>query len=376
MARQKKPNSAPAIIDADQLDLVIQALRSDGYQVYGPRVRDNAIVYDNISSAGELPAGWIDHQERGRYRLEKTETETLFSYVVGPHSWKKFLQPPVQKLWEAHREGHQFEVVPGQEKPEKRAFIGVRSCELHAIAIQDKVLLGGPFVDPIYQVRRKHLFIIAVNCVRAGGNCFCSSMGTGPQVSAGYDLALTELHNSAGHVFLIEAGSQAGAKLLEGIACREATPAEVDAARAAVQQAADKMGRTLDTNDLQAVIYRNFDSPHWDSVAERCLSCGNCTLVCPTCFCVNIEDGSDLTGKTAERWRKADSCFSVDFSYIHGGSLRASGLSRYRQWMTHKLAAWFDQFNTPGCVGCGRCITWCPVGIDITEEARALRAQG
>ena len=107
---------------------------------------------------------------------------------------------------------------------------------------------------------------------------------------------------------------------------------------------------------------------------QRCLTCGNCTMVCPTCFCTTTEDVTDLTGDHAERWRHWDSCFDLDFSYLHGGPCAPRARSRYRQWLTHKLGTWHDQFGSSGCVGCGRCIVWCPVGIDITEEAHALRA--
>jgi sulfhydrogenase subunit beta (sulfur reductase) len=133
------------------------------------------------------------------------------------------------------------------------------------------------------------------------------------------------------------------------------------------------MGRTLDTADIKALLYRNYEHPRWDNAAARCLTCGNCTMVCPTCFCTTVEDVTDLKGEHAERWQKWDSCFTMDFSYIHGGIIRSSPKARYRQWMTHKLATWIDQFGTSGCVGCGRCITWCPVAIDITEEVRAIR---
>jgi len=145
------------------------------------------------------------------------------------------------------------------------------------------------------------------------------------------------------------------------------------AAQQAVDRAAGQMGRTMDTAGIKELLYRSYDHPRWDDVAKRCLTCANCTMVCPTCFCSTVEDTSDLKGEHAERWRKWDSCFTMDFSYIHGGSVRSTPRARYRQWMTHKLATWIDQFGTSGCVGCGRCITWCPVGIDITEEVRAIR---
>ena len=138
--------------------------------------------------------------------------------------------------------------------------------------------------------------------------------------------------------------------------------------------AAERMGRSLDPTDLRGLLARNLEHPRWDDVATRCLSCTNCTLVCPTCFCSSVEDVTDLAGEGAERNRVWDSCFSVDHSYIHGGSIRPSGRSRYRQWLTHKFGTWHDQFGTSGCVGCGRCITWCPVAIDVTEELAAIRA--
>jgi Fe-S-cluster-containing hydrogenase component 2 len=130
----------------------------------------------------------------------------------------------------------------------------------------------------------------------------------------------------------------------------------------------------MDTSGIKELLYRNPEHPRWDDVAERCLACTNCTLVCPTCFCGSVEDVTDLVGETAERWRRWDSCFTLDHSFLHGGSVRSSTRARYRQWLTHKLASWIDQFGTSGCIGCGRCITWCPVGIDITEEVAAIRA--
>jgi ferredoxin len=199
-------------------------------------------------------------------------------------------------------------------------------------------------------------------------------MDTGPRATARYDLALTELLDEAGHRFLVEVGSDRGAEVLAEIAHRAAEPEECAEADATVERTAASMGRTLDTTDIRDLLQANAEHPRWDDVADRCLSCGNCTLVCPTCFCSTVEDRTDLAGQEAERTRLWDSCFTLDHSYIHGGAVRRSGRSRYRQWMTHKLSSWIDQFGTSGCVGCGRCITWCPVAIDITEETAAIRA--
>jgi len=368
------PNTAGHyILDSQNLDLLLRALMERGYQVIGPTVCDGAIVYKPLTSTQELPAGWTDQQQGGRYRLRPRNDGALFGYVVGPTSWKKFLYPPLRRLWQVERKAKGFRLLPEETSAPKYAFLGVRACELHAIAIQDQVFLQGQFVDPDYKSRRDGLFVVAVNCTEAGGNCFCASMNTGPKATSGYDLALTEMLQDGRHRFLVEVGSERGAEVLAQIPFEDATDADRQAAADSIADAAAHMGRTLDTQGIKELLYRNCESPQWDSVAARCLSCANCTLVCPTCFCATVEDTTDLSGSNAERWRRWDSCFTVDFSYIHGGSVRATPRSRYRQWLTHKLAAWIDQFGTSGCVGCGRCITWCPVGIDITAEVRALR---
>ena len=360
-------------LERDAFDALLEALQRRGFQLVGPTVRDGAIAYDLLHSAADLPIGWTDEQDGGTYRLRRRDDEALFGYAVGPHSWKQFLHPPRVRLWRARRNGNGFEIVDEPPQAPRYAFIGVRACELHAIAIQDRVFTQGGHVDPTYAARRTNVFIVAVQCGQAGGTCFCASMGTGPRVSSGFDLALTEVLTPERHYFVVEVGSERGAGVLAELPHREATPEEQQAAEAVVTQTAAQMGRTLDTTELQALLYRNYEHPRWDEVAGRCLTCGNCTMVCPTCFCTTVEDVTDLTGREAERWRRWDSCFTMDFSYIHGGTIRASTKARYRQWMTHKLATWIDQFGTLGCVGCGRCITWCPVGIDITEEVRAIR---
>lgn len=362
-----------AVISRDALQALITALAAD-YLVLGPTVRDGAIVYEEISDLSQLSAGWKDKQDAGKYRLERREDNAIFGFAVGPHSWKRFLHPPVETLWTGRRDNDGFSIEPAAAEPRNFAFIGVRSCELHAIAIQDKVFIGGPYADAGYRARRQDAFIVAVNCAEAGGTCFCASMETGPEAKNGFDLVLTELLGEARHDFLVEVGSDAGAALLGRLPHRSASDADVAAKVAIIAQTRARMGRALETDGIKELLQSSPNHQRWDDVAARCLTCGNCTMVCPTCFCTTVEDHSDLTGNTAERVRKWDSCFTLDFSYIHGGSVRETGRSRYRQWITHKLASWIDQFGTSGCVGCGRCITWCPVGIDITEEAAAIRA--
>ncbi len=367
MASEKKT------LTVRQLEELIPALQRRGYQVVGPVVRDGAIVYDAIEKLTDLPAGWTDEQSAGRYRLQRRNDQALFGYVVGPHSWKKYLHPAEVRLFAAEKQGGTLRILDNTPPPPPRAFLGVRACELAAIAVQDRVLQGDRYRDPIYSARREAIFIVAVNCTQAASTCFCTSMKTGPHVERGFDLALTELVGPEKHQFVIEAGSEAGIEVLGELESVTASVELCAEAEAAVAGAAAQIERRMDTTNIRDLLYQNFEHPRWDNVAQRCLTCANCTMVCPTCFCTTVEDVSDLTGSHAERWRKWDSCFSQSFSYIHGGSVRSSTKARYRQWMTHKLGSWIDQFGSSGCVGCGRCITWCPVGIDITEEVRALR---
>ncbi|HEY6926387.1 MAG TPA: 4Fe-4S dicluster domain-containing protein [Steroidobacteraceae bacterium] len=363
----------PTALTESGLDALLQELKHRGYRVVGPMARDGAIVYDDLNGVSDLPRGWTDDQDGGHYRLVRRDDDALFGYAVGPHSWKKFLHPPLLRLWRAKRTADEIQVTPDSVPQGPFAFIGVRACELHAIAIQDRVFVGGAHVDPHYRSRRDGAFIVAVNCSHAGGTCFCVSMNSGPKVESGFDLALTEVIRNGDHLFIAEAGSDTGRSVLAALPHREARPEEVTAAEAVVARTAASMGRQMPANDVKDLLLRNPEHPRWNDVADRCLTCGNCTMVCPTCFCTSVEDTSDLAGGEISRSRRWDSCFTTDFSYIHGGSVRATSRSRYRQWMTHKLATWFEQFGSSGCVGCGRCITWCPVGIDITEEVRAIR---
>lgn len=362
-------------IDPTGLAQLFTVLQSKGYTLVGPTLEAGAIGYDVLESIADLPAGWTDRQEAGTYRLERRTDEALFGYTVGPHSWKKYLFPPEQQLWKGQKQADgSFTIEEGADAPPTYAFIGVRACELHAIQIQDKVFLGDTHQDSVYAARRKDNFIVAVNCAQAAPTCFCTSMHTGPKVDGGSDLVLTEIIDEDQHYFVVEVHSEKGRAIMQEVPGRPGQEEDRQAAQARTDQAIAEMGRTLDTTDIQDLLYRNYDNPRWQELESRCLTCGNCTMACPTCFCSKVEDVTDLTGDHAERWRSWDSCFTLDFSYLHGGgSVRASTSSRYRHWLTHKLGTWLDQFGSSGCVGCGRCITWCPVGIDLTEEIQALR---
>jgi ferredoxin len=362
------------VIERDALRGLVSALKDQGYTVVGPTVRDGAIVLDQLSSSEDLPHGWTDVQSAGSYAIERRSDERVFGYVLGPHSWKRFLYPPRVRLFAAKKAGKGFEVLPQDSSPSPRyAFIGIRPCELAAVQVQDRVFLEGAYADAHYAALRSDALFIGVNCTEPGGTCFCTSMETGPRARGGYDLCLTEVCGDGKHYFLVEVGGDRGQAVLEKVQHRPAEQEEADHAAQMLEAASRAMGRTMDMRNSRELLSDNFEHPRWDDIARRCMACANCTLVCPTCFCNTVEEVTDLSGEHAERWRRWDSCFTGDFTKIAGGNIRMTTRTRYRQWMTHKLANWIDQFGTPGCVGCGRCITWCPVGIDITAEMAAIR---
>jgi sulfhydrogenase subunit beta (sulfur reductase) len=375
---------APRTLDTAGLQALIDALTARGYTVIGPTVSGGAIVNAPIRTIDDLPRGWGDEQESAHYRLRRRDDDALFGFAAGAQSAKPVFFPTDELMWRGRRTREAFSTEPlnggNTAEPAEHgpyALLGVRSCDLHAIAIHDRVLAGRIQADAHYIARREGAFIVSVSCADPGGTCFCVSMGTGPRPEGGsharFDLSLTELLVGGVHRFVVEVGSARGAEVLADISSAPAQIDDLAAADEVAASAAGRMGRTLDTDGLKELLYANVESPRWDEVASRCLACTNCTMVCPTCFCTTVNDVSDLTGDVAERHRVWDSCFDADFSYIHGGTVRDSTKSRYRQWMTHKLGSWIDQFGTSGCVGCGRCVTWCPAAIDITAEAAALR---
>lgn len=347
---------------------LFDVLRERGYTVIAPQARNGCIVYEETRHAAELPWGVSLSQDAGNSRLHQGGHAQCFAWANGPQALKPLVFAPKEPLWRFVRHETGFAVESAVTPQRPLAVIGARACDLAALSIQDRHFLDAPYPDPHYGARRQDMLIVAVNCTHPASTCFCASTGDGPQARAGFDLALTELEDG----FVVEAGSAQGDSLMAALALPQATDERIETAAAGVRQAAASQTRAIPGRDLQQALMARLDHARWQEVAERCLACGNCTMVCPTCFCHAEVEAPELDGSGSLHAREWDSCFGERHGYIHGKQLRPEISQRYRQWLTHKLATWHEQFGRSGCVGCGRCIAWCPVGIDITEEAAAL----
>lgn len=383
--RHRRPE---AVLNRSQLGELMDRIRREGFTIIGPTVRSSVIDIGPLSSIDELPFGWAARQGPGSYRLIRSDSPLAFHHTVGPTPWKRFLIPDDLVYWRARRTMDGFAITPSTPKAPRLAFWGIRPCDLHAIEVLDRVFLGGTCrqdpesslsdaarpTEPTYRRPREDLLLIAFHCAFPAEVCFCTSMGTGPRAVGGFDLAFVELLVGGEVLYLGETGSARGERLLSGVPSRPATSGVMEAAERQHRRAVESICKEIPREEVKELLYRCLDHPRWLQTAQRCFTCGNCTLVCPTCFCSTILDSTDLAGMEAERRRRWDSCFSLEFSYLHGGgSVRTSPAARFRNWVVHKLATWQDQFETSGCVGCGRCITWCPAGIDLCEEIHAIR---
>ncbi len=355
------------------LEKILENLRRMGYRVLGPQIQDTALVYKPLSTTRDLPKGYISQQEPASYRLVYTGHARYFDATPAAQSWKQFFFPSQTELASFTRqENGQWQVDEHTPDLTPLALFGVYPCDLAAIQVPDKIFLREEWKDPVYWARRQSAFIVTVNCLHPCGTGFCASMGTGPRTNPGYDLNLTELED----VFLVEVGSESGRMVLDGVQILPTSAFWLQAGQKSLEEAASRMGRSLPHPEaLPELLLNHLDAHQWDDVAQRCMSCSSCTQVCPTCFCWDARDFSDLAGQSARRERVWDSCFNQDYTYVVGGNTRPNTRSRYRQWLTHKFGAWYAQFGSSGCVGCGRCITWCPARIDVTAEISAIREE-
>ena len=356
-----------------QFGELLQVLEQSGYRCIGPVLRDGTIAYTDIHSVNELPAGVMIQAHPGSVRATVTQLPRYFSWASGPQALKPLLFSPRETLWQVTRGpdgalGFSRHI----DTPPPTAVIGLRSCDLAALKLQDQHFMLGEYSDPWYAARRSSLLLVAVNCTHPDDTCFCTSTGDGPAADSGFDLLLDELDSG----FVVQAGSDAGKRLMEQLPVSPVRADQLEKVDHARQAARDAQTRRLPAGDLCDALTARHDHPRWTEVAGRCLSCGSCSQVCPTCFCNSEHDEPRLDGGASEHVRQWDSCFTEGHSYIHGLVVRKDVRHRYRQWLTHKLGTWHRQYGRSGCVGCGRCIAWCPVGIDICEEAGALLGGG
>lgn len=356
-----------------QFDQLLAHLKQRGYSLLGPTVGEEAIVYEEIQGAGDLPVGYRDSQDPGTYRLKQGEDRSYFAYQASQHSWKQFLFPAMEKLWSAKMEGGKIVAFEEASNPEEKwALIGVLACDLMAIRIQERVFNTRLENYSQFHKRRENAFIVAINCTTSVNTCFCASMGSGPDAKEGYDLALTEVADEKRHHFLLTSGSPKGESVCKELGLAEASAVECQEGRALVRRNRENLMRSVDNATIKERLANSYESQVWDEVAARCINCANCTLVCPTCFCTSMTDRVNMDKTEVEREQRWESCFNLSHAYTNSGIMRSSAKARYRQWLTHKFGTWWDQFGTSGCVGCGRCIVWCPVGIDVTEELNKL----
>ena len=325
----------------------LNALRRE-FLVSGPVTEAGNTSFRDISAADELDFSYV-------------------STMLPPG--KLYLYEPLQNMFSIslNGEGKISEVRPD---PAIRVLVGVHACDTHAILYLDKTFLGA-FRDPYYEARRRNTLIISLNCNSVGPNCFCSSMGTGPflGVENGYDMLITGIEDD----FLAEVRTERMIRLFSFPEARKAGPGDFRKKEEKEQDLRAKFRKEIRIENLSGLLIGNPDHPVWRRTAQDlCLSCSNCVMVCPTCFCYDVVDEISMDMKSVRRFRQWDACQDAKFAEVHGGNFRSRRSARLRQFVTHKLDQ-THQYGVFGTVGCGRCITWCPTGIDLTEMAKEVQ---
>lgn len=350
----------------NQLKNIYEKLKEE-YTVVAPELNDGVIKYEESTDFEKIPAGYKQFEFAGSYQIFKSSNR-FFSYIRPYNNLKYFLRPPSIKLLTVIEKDGNLE-FSYQEQRKKIAFFDIRRCDLKALSILDKVYLNENYPDSYYKSLREDIFIVGVDCAEAGDVCFCNSMDIDFDSFYSADMFITEIDDG----FLVDTVSKKAEHLVEGLGLSTPTKEDLAKRQEIKRRFKESFKKKLDTANLKEILYQKIEHPYWEEIGKRCLSCANCTQVCPTCFCFDIKEINSLDMKKSERFAVWDSCFNQTFATVHKFNIRDSIASRYRQWLMHKMAYWQDQFGDFGCVGCGRCITWCPAKIDIHIETVKLR---
>jgi heterodisulfide reductase subunit C len=324
----------PRKIKKGNIGKMLEALMKD-YEVVAPVRKEERFVFEKIKNPEEII-------------LEYDTT------ILPP---KKFLLPPTETMIKF--DGDKI-VLPGNDK--KMMLFGIHPCDLNAIMLLDKVEYDD-YKDPYYIKKRENTVFVCIECKEANEYCFCESMGG--DKPKGYDVLLSDISD----YYFVETGSEKGEKIIEN--CAELFENVNENEKIERKK---NFKRKVNIENLNKILKEKFDDKLWDELGDKCLGCGRCTFVCPTCYCYSVKDIVDLSLKKGERKRSWDSCLLVDFARVAGGyNFRGKRAARVQQFMYHKMLYFMDKYSSFACVGCGRCIRECPVRIDITEVIEKLR---
>lgn len=283
----------------------------------------------------------------------------------GPHNTRippKSLFLPQSEVLFQYKNGS---FLPVLSTNDLRIIFGIRPCDAHAVTLLDSIFDQQEYIDPFWKSRRDRTILVGLGCHQPCNTCFCSSVGSGPFDPKGLDILMTDL----GDVYTLEVLSDKGSTLLNG----QMTLSEENQERmvAFQKKAEEGMPKVFETSGIREKLYHIFESGYWQKVSQSCLGCGVCTFLCPTCFCFDIVDETQRD----ERVRNWDTCmFRIYSQEASGHNPHPSRSERTRQRLMHKFAYWLDHINQIGCVGCGRCVQYCPVGLDIREMIRQAQA--
>ena len=326
-------------------------------------------LYDVLSKFGEV---WSPVKEDESYTYQKIDKAADLTFHHHPSRTilpeKKLLMPPKFTTLNFSSKGYE---KPEEEIPSKVVF-GVHSCGVHAFNILDKFYTTD-YIDADYKIRREKLIIVATSCL-PDEYCFCNKTVTSI-VQEGFDLALIDLED----YYLVWIGTSIGDDIVRvgqriGI-FNENVPKDVTEKYSKYRK--DKREAFTNDIDLEGItdlMELSHDADFWKELGDKCLACGQCTMVCPTCTCYNIIEDNALNEDAGTRERYWDSCMFKDFSLTAGDhNFRAAKSERLKLWYTHKLKAFIGHFGSPSCVGCGRCIVTCPVDINVRTVAEKLK---